>query len=142
MLTCFFFQKPWYWLQIIFHCRSSWAMQRVFLLSVPHSLTVMLIKPGMYRQEVLGNAKNEGLFFYPQILTFQSALEERRQISWVVTSLLLTLLLKQNSDFFFIFVFLLHFLSCSIVIVKYVVHSQDQGKSCCTSSPFADLPVR
>lgn len=49
-------------------------MQRVFLLSVPHSLTVMLIKPGMYCQGVLGSAKNEGLFFYPQILTFPKCL--------------------------------------------------------------------
>lgn len=95
MLTWFFFQEPLYWLKFIFHCRSIWAMQIT-------SVSPLLLNNDVTRtqnnctKEFWEMQRMKAFLSDPRSWLFQSALKERRQIPWEVTSLLLTLLLKKN----------------------------------------------
>lgn len=81
------------------------------------------------------------LSFWSQILTFPKCLK-RKETNSLGGNFFVTLLLKKKFRFlFFCVVFLLYFPSCCIGIVKYVVHSENQGKSRVTRSSFADLLV-
>lgn len=81
------------------------------------------------------------LSFWSQILTFPKCLK-RKETNSLGGNFFVTLLkTKIQIFFFFCVVFLLYFPSCCIGIVKYVVHSENQGKSCVTCSSFADLLV-
>lgn len=74
-------------------------------LSVPHSIPRMLLKLEMTAlRGVLGNTKNEGLSFCPQILTFPKCLK-RKQTNALSGNFCVTLLLKPNLPFLFFFFF-------------------------------------
>lgn len=106
MLTFFFSQTPLYVLELTFLCRSTWAMQKVFLV-IPHALIRKLLKLRLIVLRVFWEMQR-GLFCF-QNLTLPKCLKKKETNALSGYFFVTSFTLEQNSTSPPLLFFLLHF---------------------------------